>query len=152
MGQALPTVSLSGSVSLSYKWDGTNTENAGIAARIAMPILDASAAKYQIDAAKQQTEIYFLQKKQLSATIAVDIQDAYETMLIQMKKLDLAKLSAETMEAQLNLTKTQRDLGTATNQDYMTASVNAANAEVALETARINAQLSILQLQNIMGY
>ena len=42
--------------------------------------------------------------------------------------------------------------GTASNQDLLTAAVNLANAKNALAVAQSAAELSVLQLQNLMGY
>jgi outer membrane protein TolC len=55
-------------------------------------------------------------------------------------------------DLQYKLVSAQRDSGTASNQDLLTAAVNLANSQNALATAQSAAELAVLQLQNVMGY
>jgi outer membrane protein TolC len=58
----------------------------------------------------------------------------------------------EAADLQYQIVSAQRDAGTASNQDLLTASVNLANAQNSLATAESAAELAVLQLQNVMGY
>ncbi len=152
-GQSTPTVSVSGGVNWLYNWtDSTSAGVVGAAVKLAMPILDAGAAKNQADSILRQNDVYALQESQLQKNIATAIQSAWQGVQLAGEKLEVAKLSVDATELQYQLVSAQRDAGTASNQDLLTAAVNLANAENALATAQSSAELAVLQLQNVMGY
>jgi outer membrane protein TolC len=151
-GLANPTVSVGGNVNWTFDWIGGNAGNANLLVKLSMPILDADSARLQQAAGEDQIKLYGIQTNQTLKTIAADIRDAYETMQLSAGRLDLAKMNAENVAALFDLTKVQVEHGTATNQDLMTASVNAANAQAAYETSKIGYQLAVLQLQSVMGF
>ena len=151
-GQATPTVSVNGTVNWAFDWTGSNSGTANAGVKISMPILDAGAEKNQEQAIQRQMDAYDVQTSQLQKSIAADIQDAFESAQLQKDRLDLAGLTAESLDLQYQIVKTQYDNGTASNQDLITASVNAANARTALEKAKSDNQLAILLLLNAMGY
>jgi outer membrane protein TolC len=153
-GLATPTVSVSGGVSLLVDW-GSTVKQAGSASagvRIAMPILDAGAARNQVDALRRQNEVYALQVTQLQKSIAADIRNAWEGAQMAAEKLDLARLQEEASALQSAIVKVELDKGTAANQDVFAATVNEANARTSLEAAKSAAQLAVLQLQSVMGF
>jgi outer membrane protein TolC len=117
-----------------------------------MPILDAELARHLQKEKLLQDDVYAAQESQLRKSIAADIQDAFESVDLARERLELARLTAENTDLLLELTRTQRDFGTMTNQDFLTAAVNAANAQTALAAARSSAQLAVLTLQSVMGY
>jgi outer membrane protein len=127
-----------------------HTINAGVT--VGLPVYDAGSAKYQIEQSIEQQETYDLQASQSRKSIGLAIEIAYEAVQVQKEKLDLAQLSAENSEAQYQLKQAQRQYGTATNQDVLTAAVAAANAEIAYAKARSDLDLSVLSLQNAMGF
>jgi outer membrane protein TolC len=152
-GQATPSVSVSGGVNWLLDWmgiKGAGIVNAGV--RIGMPILDAELARHLQKEKLLQDDVYAAQESQLRKSIAADIQDAFESVDLARERLELARLTAENTDLLLELTRTQRDFGTMTNQDFLTAAVNAANAQTALAAARSSAQLAVLTLQSVMGY
>jgi outer membrane protein TolC len=63
----------------------------------------------------------------------------------------VAKQSQDLYEAQLKLVQAQNSFGTATNQDLMTAAVNAANAEVSYAAAKNSYLLAVITLETAMG-
>ena len=151
-GQATPTVSVTGGGTAAVDWSGTLGATATAGLRIAIPILDAGSVKSQLDAVAAQNAVSAAQDDQLRRSITSDIQAAWENVRIQNERIELAGLAAETNDLQFQIAKTQLDGGTASNQDLMTASVNQANAQTALVSARSAAQLAVLQLQSVMGY
>jgi outer membrane protein len=153
-GQALPTVSVSGGIDYAYHVDGPALPGTALTAgvRVGMPLLDAGAARSALELARQQQGVYDVQVQQLRRTISTDIQDAYEAMLLQKDRLEVAGLSAQNLETQFELTRTKVQYGTGTNQDLLDASVNLANARVAASKARSDLQLAVLLLQSVMGY
>jgi outer membrane protein TolC len=151
-GQATPTVSLTGGMGWLSDWNGNNATVANVGLKVAMPILDAGAAKNLIDQAVKQDRIYNVQELLLRKNIAADVQDAWETVQLLKEKVELANLTAANYDLLVEVYKIQAQSGTASTQDLLNASVNAANAHNALELARSSAQLADLQLLNVMGY
>ncbi len=153
-GQATPTVSIGGGVDLFLDNSRNNIYaglvNAGV--KVAMPVLDAGAAQNLIDASTRLDGVYQVQATQLQKSIAADVQDAWETMELQKEKVELAQETAENDDLLVDVYKIQSRNGTASTQDLLTASVNAANAHSAYVQAQASAQLAVLQLLNVMGY
>jgi cobalt-zinc-cadmium efflux system outer membrane protein len=156
--QTSPTVSVSGT---GYLLNAVNlypspNQNVtamtiGLGGKVSMPILDSGSAEYQREANRYQDSVYDLQDDQLRRSISLAIENDYEAVQLQTKKLDLAKLTAANSKGQYDLRNVQRQYGTATNQDVLAAAVVMVNANTALETARNALELAILQLQNDMG-
>jgi outer membrane protein len=151
-GLATPTVSVSGGVNLLHDWNANaNAQVLGAAVKVSMPILDAGAVKNQVDALLRQNDVYSTQESQLQKSIATAIRSAWQGVLLTRERLEVAQLGVEATDLQYQLVSAQRDAGTASNQDLLTAAVNLANAENTLATAQSAAQLAVLQLQNVMG-
>jgi outer membrane protein TolC len=152
--QTLPTVSLTGT---SYWLNDTllgpnpNAMTIGLGGKVSLPILDSGSAAYQEEANRYQSSVYDLQDDQYRRSISLAIENDYESVQLQTEKLELARLTAENSKGQYDLKNMQRQYGTATNQDVLTAAVNMVNANTSLATARNNLELAILQLQNDMG-
>jgi outer membrane protein TolC len=156
-GQATPSVSVTGGVNWLYDWSGAGPggPSAGVASagvRISMPVLDSGAVKNQVDAIARQNDVYAVQETQLRKSITTAIMNAWEGVQLARERAAVDALNVDATSLQLQLVSAQRDAGTASNQDYLTAAVNLANAQNALSTARSAAQLAVLQLQNLMGY
>ena len=151
-GQATPTVSVSGGVSQfeDYSTKSAWLVNAGV--KVAMPILDAGAAKNLVDAAQKQDEIFQVQERQLQKSIAATIQNDWETIQILNERVEVARLTAENDDMLVDVYRIQNQNGAASTQDLLTASVNAATAHTAYVQAQSNAQLAVLQLVSDMGY
>jgi outer membrane protein TolC len=152
--QTSPTVSLTGTSYWLYDTllsPNPNAMTIGLGGKVSLPILDSGSAAYQEEANRYQSSVYDLQDDQYRRSISLAIENDYESVQLQREKLELASLTAENSKGQYNLKKIQRQYGTATNQDVLTAAVNMANANTALATARNNLELAILQLQNDMG-
>jgi outer membrane protein TolC len=146
-------VSVSGGVNWLYNWtDSTSAGIAGAAVKLSMPILDAGAAKNQVDSILRQNDVYALQESQLQKSIATAIQGAWQAAQLAGERLEVARLGVDATGLQYQLVSAQRDAGTASNQDLLTAAVNLANSQNALATAQSAAELAVLQLQNVMGY
>jgi len=124
--------------------------NAGV--KIAMPVLDAGAAQNLIDASTRLDGVYAAQINQLQKSIAADVQDAWESMELAKEKVDLAQQTAENDDLLVDVYKIQSRNGTASTQDLLAASVNAASAHSAFVQAQASAQLAVLQLLSVMGY
>ncbi len=152
-GMASPTVSVIGGVDMII--DNTANTYAGLAnagVKIAMPVLDAGAAQNLVDQSTRLDGVYQVQMSQLQKSITADVQDAWESMQLAREKVDLAQQAAENDDLLVDVYKVQSRNGTASTQDLLTASVNAANAHSAYVQAQSAAQLAVLQLLNVMGY
>ncbi len=152
-GLATPTVSVVGGVDMII--DNTTNTYAGLAnagVKVAMPVLDAGAARNLVDQSTQLDQVYQVQMTQLQKSIAADVQDAWESMQLAKEKVDLAQETAQNDDLLVDVYKIQREQGTASTQDLLTASVNAATAHAQAVQAEATAELAVLQLLNVMGY
>jgi outer membrane protein TolC len=152
-GLATPTVSVVGGVDMLI--DNTANTYAGLAnagVKIAMPVLDAGAAQNLVDQSTRLDEVYQVQMSQLEKSIAADVQDAWESMELAKEKVDLDQETAQNDDLLVEVYKIQREQGTASTQDLLTASVNAATAHSQAVQAEAAAELAVLQLLNVMGY
>jgi outer membrane protein len=151
-GQATPSVSVSGGANVIVDWDQLTRAGQGtVGVSIGLPILDAGAAAHKLEANRLQNEVYAAQEAQLKASIATDVEEAYNLVQVQVKRLEIARLTSEKMDLQFTLKKTAVQFGTATNQDLFDAAVNAGDARSAVVMAQRNAQLAVLQLRAAMG-
>jgi outer membrane protein TolC len=151
-GLGTPTISVSGGANFLLDWNGTNggTINAGV--KVALPILDAGGVQNQVGSILRQNDVYTLQETQLRKSITTAIQNAWDGLVLAREKLELAGLTADTSALQYQITSAAHDAGTASTQDLLTASVNAAAGQTALATAKSAVQLAALSLLNAMGY
>ena len=135
--------------------DNTTNTYAGLAnagVKVAMPVLDAGAARNLVDQSTQLDQVYQVQMTQLQKSIAADVQDAWESMQLAKEKVDLAQETAQNDDLLVDVYKIQREQGTASTQDLLTASVNAATAHAQAVQAEATVELAVLQLLNVMGY
>jgi len=150
--QTSPTVTVSGG---SYMYfdniQATSAEAMSLGVKVTMPVLDSGSAEYQAETTRYQKEVYDLQSDQYRRSITLGIENAFQMVQLQKDKYELAKSSADNSEAQYELYKVQRQFGTATNQDVLTAAVNMVNARTASYAARNSLDLAVLQLLNAMG-
>jgi outer membrane protein len=130
---------------------GADAEYATLGLRLSLPVLDGGAADAQAASSQSLIAVYETQLQQLKLSIAADIRDAWWTVGIQEQKVELARQGTELYAAQLALVRTQNSFGTATNQDLMTAAVNAANAEATYASAKNSYLLAVLALETAMG-
>ncbi|MGA2548388.1 MAG: TolC family protein [Rectinemataceae bacterium] len=152
-GQRTPAISVSGGVNLIYQWQGSALAGQGsLGAKLSLPVLDSGAVAHQLEANALQNEDYGIQEGQLRAKIATDVEEAFDLVQIQLKRLETAKLAVERSALRFKLRKTEVAFGTVKNQDLLDASVEFANARSAVTDAQRNAQLAVLQLRNLMGY
>lgn len=151
--QAQPGVTLTAGAGVAASWSSTPVvqEALSLGAKVTLPIVDSGAAAFQASTSLGQAALADIQARQLSQSAANDIQDYYETAALLFSKIDLAKRAADLSAAQFELVKLQNEHGTATVQDLLTASVNAATADVAYGAAKNNYLLAELQLETAMG-
>jgi outer membrane protein len=153
-GQGTPTVSVSGGVGVLMDLGSpvTQAESANLALKVSMPVLDAGAVGNQVKSIQSQNSVYNLQISQLRKSITTAVRSAWDGVQIANKKVAVAQLSVEATDLQYQLVSAQRDAGTASNQDLLSAAVNLANAQNSLAGAQSAAELAVLQLQSVMGY
>lgn len=163
-GAAQPSLIATGGIGLGFNWGapadpvlGTSTvaaangQSISLGLKLGLPIFDAGAAKAAEAVSRANADVASIQAAQLRKNVQADIRDAWWNLRILAERSDLAAQSVELAQNQLDLTQAQVKYGTATNQDLLTASVNAANAEVAWLTAKSNQLLAELTLETAMG-
>jgi outer membrane protein len=152
-GQGTPVVSVNGGVNEIIDYNGFGSAwYANVGMKISLPILDAGAVRNLVDATLQQDQAYAIQEAQLQKSIAAAIQNDWESVQLANDRVEIARLTAENDDQIVEVYKIQRQSGTASTQDLLTASVNAANAHTAYVQAQSTAQLAVLQLLSDMGY
>jgi outer membrane protein len=153
-GQGTPTVSVTGGVNVLLDLGNPTApaDSANLGVKLSMPVLDAGAVDSQVRSILRQNDVYAVQQSQLRKSITTAIQNAWENVRIANDRLDVARLSVEATDLQFQLVSAQRDTGTASNQDLLTAAVNLANAQNTQASAESAAELAVLQLQSVMGY
>jgi len=151
-GSGQPSVIASGGIGMGYvPTTATTGESINLGVKVAMPIVDAGAAKAAEDAANATAGVAATQAAQLRENVAADIRDAWWNLQILTERADVAAQNVDLEESLFELTQAQVKYGTATNQDMLTASVNAATAENAWLTAKSNQMLAELTLETAMG-
>lgn len=149
-GQGEPGLSLTGGITTALGSD-KDASYATLGLRLSLPVLDGGSAESQAAQARALVASYAAQRRLLERTISADIRDAWWMASIAKQRIDLASQGRDLYESQLTLVKAQNSFGTATNQDLLTASVNAANAASALATAKYTYLLAVLALETAMG-
>ncbi|HUX39480.1 MAG TPA: TolC family protein [Rectinemataceae bacterium] len=163
-GAAQPSLIATGGIGLGFNWGASadpvlgtssvsaaNGQSISLGLKLGLPILDAGAAKAAEAVSSANAGVASTQAAQLRKNVQADIRDAWWNLQILAERTDLAAQSVELAQNQLDLTQAQVKYGTATNQDLLTASVNAANAEVSWLTAKSNQLLAELSLETAMG-
>ena len=153
LAQAKPAISLTGGLGAAVGWLPTPVLAGAVSlgAKVAMPVYDSGAAGLQAKVSAGQAALYGLQAAQLRKTLASDIRDYFEGAQLLAEKVGLAKDSMDMADAQFALVQAQNRYGTATVQDVLTASIAAATAEVAYQTAKSAYLGAVLQLSTSMG-
>jgi outer membrane protein len=151
-GQKQPSVDVLAGLNGTVDWSGNSGWLVTAGVRLGIPVLDSGAARSLRKADEQQDQLYALQEQQLRSNIAADIEDAYGSLRVALERVQVAQMNAETLDLQFQVLQIQNRYGTATNQDLLTAAVNAANGRTALAGANSAAQLAALKLLNVMGY
>ena len=149
--QATPSVSVSAGAAWIQPWGETGAVAGEAGVSIGLPVVDSGLAARRREEKQRQDELYGLQEAALRRDITADITDAYGTVGLQLERLELARLSANNLDLLLEVAQTENRFGTMTNQDLLTAALNAVNGHNALAKARIDAQLAALALRNAMG-
>ena len=80
----------------------TNAGQGSLGLKVGLPILDAGAAGHQLDANRLQDEVYAAQESQLRASIATDVEEAFDLVQIQLQRLQVARLTAEKFDLQFS--------------------------------------------------
>jgi outer membrane protein TolC len=152
-GQATPTLSVTGAANgLLDLATSAQSGSISVGVKLSLPVLDAGAVDNQVKSILSQNAVYAIQETQLRKSITTAIRNAWEGVQLAGEKAEVARLSVEATDLQYQMVSAQRDAGTASNQDMLTAAVNLANAQNSLAGAVSAAELAVLQLQNVMGY
>jgi multidrug efflux system outer membrane protein len=153
-GLAQPSVSVTGGLNMAALWGQppTNAYQVTAGVKVAMPILNAGAARNQADVAAQQNAVYAIQEAQLRKSITTAVRSAWALWQLAVEKLQLARDQADVAALLLEIYKTEFDNGTASNQDFLTQTVTDASAQTAVLAANSGVQLALFQLLNVMGY
>jgi outer membrane protein TolC len=150
--QALPVVSVNGSLNLGQEWTSnvsTGSFTAGVS--VALPIVDGGLRGAQTDQAADQVSAFTLQQDQQKQSITIDVQNALFGVRDAGDRLDLAGQNVRQAQGQYDLEKAKFAVGLETTLDVLTAFSALTSAQVGQEQARSAYMLAILNLNNVMG-
>jgi outer membrane protein len=151
-GQYSPTLSATGNLSLTQNWTmSRNSADWSLGLQLSYPLIDSGTLDAQRRQALYQNEAYSLQRAQLVASVSTEVQAAVDSLADLLDRVALAQKGLELAQAQYELARTQFELGKGSNLDLLDASVALTSAEAALSSARSDAQLGDLALQNALG-
>ncbi len=159
LGQAAanPIVAVNGGINLTLNWTTNGLDDsrqigtffAGL--NLGLPILDAGQADAQTSAARNQLNVYQQQADQLTRTVSMQVESAWNTCQVLSGRVETAKQNVEMLALTEKVVQSQVDSGTATLKDALNATANLATAELAQLQAEFNLQTAILNLENTMG-
>jgi outer membrane protein TolC len=117
---------------------------------VQMPIFNRSsrARLAQVDVTRRQLET---RKKAQQQSIMVEVANAYETVLLQRKVLDVARLSRELSEEQVSGETSRFDAGFTTNFEVLRYQRDLSEARVRELRAMIDYQIAVAALQKAAG-
>ena len=157
MAAAHPVVSVNGGVNFQFNWTTlgkedqrqTGTFYAGLS--LGMPILDSGAAAAQTAIATRQLAIYQQQREQLTRSIGIQVETAWNNCQVLQGRVETTRQSVEALTLQHLIVQNQQEAGTATRKDELNALANLGSAELAHLQAQFNLQTAVLNLENTMG-
>jgi outer membrane protein TolC len=117
---------------------------------VQMPILNRSsrARLAQVDISRRQLET---RKKAQQQSIMVEVANAYETVLLQRRVLDVARLSRELSEEQVSGETSRFDAGFTTNFEVLRYQRDLSEARVRELRAMVDYQIALAALQKAAG-
>jgi outer membrane protein TolC len=117
---------------------------------VQMPILNRSsrARLAQADVSRRQLEI---RKKAQQQSIMVEVANAYETVLLQRKVLDVARLARELSEEQVSGETSRFEAGFTTNFEVLRYQRDLSEARVRELRAMVDYQIALAALQKAVG-
>jgi outer membrane protein len=147
-----PVLSANGSVTYSRDWDTGSDElgwRAGLQA--SWSLFDSGLLRSQIDQAELSIEQARAQEQNLRASIAAEVQKNLFALQDALQTLEVSQQSYDLAGQQYELTTTKQALGLASSLEVLVQSVQLQDARIALEKARADADLALVNLQQSMG-
>lgn len=151
-----PTVSASGSVSLSQNWKAVPPQQPlssgwSLSFSAQIPILDSGLAALQVRETEIANEQARLQAAQLMETVTTEVTAAVASLKDLLARAEIAAERREIAAAQRDLAQARLDQGVGSTLDVLAALVSLTNADVSLSKARSDVHLGILRLQDAIG-
>ena len=117
---------------------------------VQLPILNRSARARlaQVDVQRRQLET---RKKVQQQSIMVEVANAYETVLLQRKVLDVARLARELSEEQVSGETARFDAGFTTNFEVLRYQRDLSEARVRELRSMVDYQIALAALQKAVG-
>jgi outer membrane protein TolC len=134
-------------------WDqvfGNAFPNWRLRLEVQMPIFNRSsrARLAQVNVSRRQLET---RKKAQQQSIMVEVANAYETVVLQRKVLDVARLSRELSEEQVSGETSRFEAGFTTNFEVLRYQRDLSEARVRELRAMVDYQIAIAALQKAVG-
>jgi outer membrane protein len=152
VGMLIPDVSLTAGVTNYLDLGvGQSTLVGQLGVTVGAALWDAGAYNSTYSQASKTKLGYQTQQHQYTRSIPVDIQDAWNTWQLDLKRRDVAIDNKKAFDQQLEIVRVQFQTGSKALSDLLIAQTNATNADFGLLSAQITAQLDALQLRSLMG-
>jgi outer membrane protein TolC len=150
--QSSPAISASAGADYSRGWEsGTDLLTWSIGVRGSIPIVDSGLAAAQAAEASARNQVSRIAAESLAARIASDVAEKAAVVRELQERGELARSSLEVALLQAELAELKFQQGAGTQMEALSASVAASAARAALEKARSDVQLAVLELQNAVG-
>lgn len=120
-------------------------------AKLSQNIYDFGRTPAQVRVQKQNLESTTSDYENAQTLIVFNVKQAYYTVLVDQKKLDVARETIKELEQHLEQAKGFYEVGTHPKFDVTTAEVNLSNGQVNLIVAENSLKIDIVNLNNTMG-
>ncbi len=120
-------------------------------AKIGLPTIDAGATSLAAKISDEQVALSQLQTAQWKANLTATLTNDWNQVIVKKKNWDVAVENAQVLQKLLDVAEIQWRMGTNTLSNYLTAEVYLTNGQLATLSAKIAAQLAVLQLMQDMG-
>ena len=149
---ARPTVSVNGGYTYSYDWvAGANTTSWNVGANASLSLYDSGVIASQVRQAELALATLQTQQQQLRQSIAAAVQSGAANVGNLAALDSLAQSNLDLANSQEQLARTNLEQGVGSQLDVLSAVVRTAGAQLALQQARANLAIGILNLQNTLG-
>lgn len=161
-GRFLPTLALQGQYNSTFSRSGAgstapqgfglvdNYYSAG--ASLSIPIINQNLSNINRQTALIQKEQLEINRDNLELNIAVNVRNGVLNLVNQISNIELSKISEETAEEALELTRTSYSNGAVNIVQLLDAQNNYLDAQLARTNAVYNFLINALQLERFLGY
>ncbi len=161
-GRLLPTLALQGQYNRTFSRSGAGSVapvgfpqvdgNYNVGLSLSIPIINQNLTNINRQTAIIQKEQLEINKENTSLAISANVRSGVYNLVNQLSNIQLSKVSEQTAEEALDLTRTSYSSGAVNIVQLLDAQNNYLNAQLARTTAIYNFLINAIQLERFMGY